>query len=266
MTELRKPSTLNEISNQTASILDDPTSLLRPKEAKPASPMPAEATETELDRVRKIILGSDVVQQRLRKPEVDRLREILFGEQREEYERRFGDVHRDIERTLGDMRQLQDRAANTEKTQLARLDTLERDIRQLSAEIRRQGEQLQTHHAMFQQLLNQTHQHEMSTQKVVNQSKDQENKLIQQDKSLRDLQKLVEEHHDQSARDLNGIKREIREAEDKLYNELRRLIDRLNTQKTDRKTLAAMFMEVATRLETGASMTDLLGDLTVEPK
>ncbi len=47
-----------------------------------------------------------------------------------------------------------------------------------------------------------------------------------------------------------------------MRNELRRVATRLSDQKTDRKALATMLMEVATRLETGSSVTGLLEDLT----
>ena len=55
---------------------------------------------------------------------------------------------------------------------------------------------------------------------------------------------------------------EVRQAEDGLTTELRRVADRLDDQKTDRKALAAMLMEMATRLETGSSVAGLLEGLT----
>ena len=43
-----------------------------------------------------------------------------------------------------------------------------------------------------------------------------------------------------------------------LKDDLRRLTDRLENQKTDRRALASMLIELATRLETGNTVTGLL--------
>lgn len=43
--------------------------------------------------------------------------------------------------------------------------------------------------------------------------------------------------------------------------ELRRIADRLDYQKTDRKALASMLIELAARLETGSTVTNLLEGL-----
>ena len=222
----------------------------------------SDLSDQELNRVREIILGPDSIQQRFGKPEVERLREILFGEQAEDFERRFSDTRRDTERTLSDLRQVQDTVSSFEKSQRDRTDGLERQINQLGADIRRQAEQFRANQATVQQLRNEVHQQEMLTQKLMAQNKEQGMLVMQQEQELRTLKDTVEKYREQLERQVDTVKRESREAEDKLYVELRRLVDRLSEQKTDRKSLSAMFMEIATRLETGNTMSDLLEDLT----
>lgn len=89
------------------------------------------ADDTELERVREIIFGPDTLKQRFLKPETDRLRDILFGTHMEEYERQFSDNQRDIERLTADLRHVQDGIADFEKSQMRRLESLEREIRKL---------------------------------------------------------------------------------------------------------------------------------------
>jgi chromosome segregation ATPase len=220
------------------------------------------ASETDMDRVREIILGNDSSKQRFLKPEVDRLREMIFGEQIEEYERLFSDVKRDIERTQSDLRHIQNSISDFEKSQARQLEAIEREVSQLSAEVRRQTSQIQSHQAAYQQLLNQSHQKEVLMKKLQAQHEEQVLELTQQQKDLRSIKSTVEEYQDKNSRKLNGVNAEIRQVEDKLFTELRRFADRLNVQKPDRKTLATMFMEIATRLETGGTVTNLLEDLT----
>lgn len=219
-------------------------------------------TESEMERVREIILGPDSMKQRFLKPEVDRLREILFGEKMEEYERLFNDVHRDTERTQNDLRNIQDTISDFEKSQARQLDAIQRELSQLSNELRRIASQQQTHQTVYQQLFNQSHQREVLMQKLQTQYDDQATELSQLERELRNLKSATESYYDHHQRKLNEVKSDVRQVEDKLFSELRRLIDRLNTQKPDRKTLATMFMEIATRLETGGTMTNLLEDLT----
>jgi len=228
-----------------------------------ANLLPAEESmpQTEMDRVRSLILGGDASKQRFLKPEVDRLREMLFGEQIETYERLFADMRRDMERVQGDLRHAQDSIADLEKSQTRQLDQIQRDQRQVTAEMRRQSDQLQSYQAVYQQLLSQGHQQEVMIQKLQTQHLDQDRSLAQHEKNLRELKVLTEEYQGQQERKLNTVKTEIRQVEDKLYSDLRRLLDRMNSQKPDRKTLATMFMEIATRLETGGGMTNLLEDL-----
>ena len=84
----------------------------------------------------------------------------------------------------------------------------------------------------------------------------------QQESEIRTLKIRLGENREQYERRLDTLRREVRQAEDTLRAELRRVTNRLGAQKTDRKALAAMLMEVATRLETGSSVTGLLEDLT----
>lgn len=234
-------------------------------ESKPA-PQPAAAANGELERVREIILGPDLARQRIQGAEVDRLRQVIFGEQMEEYERRFADVRREMERILTDLRVVQDSVAEFEKNQTKRLEALERDMRRTNDELRRDVDRLGSRETALQQLVTRAQQldlHSQSTQETL-----QELRTTQQqyENEVRTLKSTLGENRDQQERRLDTLKREVRQAEDNLRAELRRVTDRLGDQKTDRKALAAMLMEVATRLETGSTVTGLLEGLTTAVK
>ncbi|MBN1937010.1 MAG: hypothetical protein JW934_20285 [Anaerolineae bacterium] len=233
--------------------------------AKTPTPEPVQ-DRAELDRVREIILGPDIVQQRLRKPEVDRLREILFGAQMEEYEHNFSDLRREMERVLTDLRQAQNSIGEFETAQTKRVEALEREIHRTHEEMRRDIERLRAQEPLLQQLLTQLRQQEMQGKTISEHSGELRDTLAQQERDLRTLRSAVGESREQSERKLDALRRELRQAEDGLRVELRRVADRLGDQKTDRRTLAAMLMEIATRLETGASVTGLLEGLTNAPE
>jgi len=234
---------------------------------KPApEPEPAAAIEGELERVREIILGPDLARQRIQGAEVNRLRQVIFGEQMEEYERRFADVRRDVERVLSDLRIVQDSVAEFEKSQTKRVEALERDMRRAHDELRRDVDRLGSREAALQQLVTRAQQQELhtqSTQEMVQELRAAQN---QHENEVRVLKSSLSENRDQQERRLDSLKREVRQAEDDLRAELRRVTDRLGDQKTDRKALAAMLMEIATRLETGSTVTGLLEGLSTAAK
>ncbi len=221
-----------------------------------------ETPQEELSRVRELILGPDIVQQKLRGAEADRVREIIFGGQMQEYERRFTDLRREMERVLTDLRQMQDGISEFEKVQTKRIETLERETRQTDDELRREVDRLRSQDAMLQQLLTQVRQQEMLGQSVQGNTIELRKTVSQQEQDLRTLRTTIGEHRDQRERKLDDLKREVRQAENGLLAELRRVTDRLDDQKTDRKALASMLMEIATRLETGSNVTGLLGGLS----
>ncbi len=236
-----------------------------PPQEQPLSqeqPLPQEqASQEELGRVRKILLGPDIVQQQLRGAEADRVREIIFGGQMQEYERRFADLQRDMNRVLANLRQVQDNFNEFEKAQIKRIEALERETRQTDDELRREVDRLRAQESILQQLLTQVRQQEMLGQSVQENSSELRKAVGQQERGLRSLGTTVNEHRDQRDRKLDDLKREIHQAENDLMAELRRVTDRLNDQKTDRKALASMLMEIATRLETGGNVAGLLGGL-----
>ena len=222
--------------------------------------------DEDLDRVRELILGDDAAPQRLGQSEVDRLREIIFGSHIEEYERRFDDVRREQDRVIADLRVVQDSVNEFEKAQAKRVETLQQEMHrtsdELKHEMKRLSEQLRSREALLQQLLNQARQQEMLRKELLSQTKEQNKVLGQQERDLKVFRTNVEEHRSQYERKMDALKHEVRQAEDDLRDELRRIADRLDYQKTDRKALASMLMEIATRLETGSTVTGLLEDLT----
>ncbi len=222
--------------------------------------------DQEFDRVRELILGDEASSQRLGQSEVDRLRDIIFGSNIEDYERRFEDIRREQERVMGDLRMVQDSVGEFEKSQAKRVETLQQEMHrtsdELKHEMKRLGEQLRSREALLQQLLNQARQQEMLRKELLSETKEQNKILAQQERDLKVFRSNVEEHRGQYERKMDALKHEVRQSEDDLRDELRRMADRLDYQKTDRKALASMLMEIATRLETGSSVTGLLEDLT----
>ena len=228
-------------------------------------PQPTEPDGGELERVRQIILGPDRLQ-RMQGAEVDRLRQVIFGEQMEEYERRFVDFRRDIDRMLTDLRLMQDSITEFEQNQIKRIDILEHDMRRTNDELRREIGRLNARETLVQQLSTRTQQQELLGKDFSDNIEDLHATATQQEGEIRSLKIRLGENREQYERRLDALRREVRQAEDMLRAELRRVTNRLGDQKTDRKALAAMLMEVATRLETGSSVTGLLEDLTSIPR
>ena len=221
-------------------------------------PTPAFSDQGELAQVREIILGPDAVQQRLRKPEVDRLREIIFAPQMQEYEQRFTDLQREMERVLAELRQMQDRIREFEKAQTKQVEALEREMHRANNELRREVARARAQEPMLQQLLTQVRQQEILGQDLSGSGDQLRKNLVRQERDLQALASTVAEHRDQREHRLDALKNDIRQAENNLRDELRHIAERLNDQKTDRRVLASMLMGIATRLETGTNVTNLL--------
>lgn len=251
-----KPTTLPE---ETPAV--KPVALA--EEQKPA---PKQASQEELDRVRELLLGPDLAQQRLRGAEVNRVREIIFGDQMQEYERTFADTKRQTERVLADLRQMQERQRDFEQSQLQRLETLERESRQADDELRRELSRLRAVEAMLQQLHTQVRQQELLTHSSQDQVIELRKTVLQQEHELKALRAVADDNRIQHERKLDTLKRDTRQGTDDLLAELRRVTERLNHQKTDRKALASMLIEIATRLETGTNVVGLLEGLNHNPQ
>lgn len=205
-------------------------------------------------------MGPDAVQ-RFGKAETDRLREIIFGPHMQEYERRFTDIRREVERVGGDLRLVQENVTEFERTQIKQLETLEHETRQTDDNLWREVNRLRAQETTLQQLITQVRQLEILGQNIVARNEELQKMLAQQERDLRALKTTVNEYRDQNERKQDALKREMRLITDDLRVELRRLVDRLDDQKTDRKALASMLIEIATRLETGSSVTGLLKEL-----
>jgi chromosome segregation ATPase len=220
------------------------------------------APQADLKRVREIIFGTDSERERFRGAEADRLREILFGAQIEEYERRFGDMRRELERSNADLRQAGERLSEIEKTAARRIDALELNVRKMNDELRHEAERQRSRDALLQQLASQVRQHDETIAGLNDALRDMHKAQVGQDSELRSVRSEMIDARDQYEQRSHGLRREIRQAEDTLRDELRRIADRLEYQKTDRKALASMLIEIATRLETGHTVTGMLEGLT----
>ena len=83
----------------------------------------------------------------------------------------------------------------------------------------------------------------------------------------RDIDRLSQQLTDQESsqsKKIQGLRQEMRQADDDLREELRQTAQTLTTNKVDRVALGGLFVELGTRLKTGASLTDLLEDIGQE--
>ncbi|MEF3273634.1 MAG: hypothetical protein K6356_04425 [Chloroflexus sp.] len=213
----------------------------------------------ELERVRQIILGTSARQPR--QAEVDRLRDIIFGPQMEEYARSFSDLRRMIEHLNEDVRQLQDRLGEIEKAMLRRFDALDVETRRLNDELRREVERARARESLLQQVAAQVRQHEAALNGLGDGVSELRRVQGHHDLEIRSSRAGLAEARDLLEQRTQALRREIRSTEDSLRTELRRIADRLDNQKTDRKALASMLIEIATRLETGSTVAGLLEGL-----
>jgi chromosome segregation ATPase len=229
-----------------------------------AEPQP-EATADDMERVRQIIMGGgDGSRQPIRDVEAKRLRDALFGTKMEEYERRLADSHRDNDRVANDLRQLRDVLDEAREAQQERVDSVERDTAQKMEELTRSLEQVRAQAPLLQQLVSQTRQLQVLVQRLSEELSDLQSSYTRETQDLRALRSTVEQYRDQYERGIDTLKREKRQAEDEIKAELRQMADRLDSQKVDRRALAAVLLEIATRLETGNTASDILHSF-VEP-
>jgi chromosome segregation ATPase len=226
---------------------------------------PAASSESEVERVREIILGTADEMGGQRIAESDRLREVIFGPQMRLYERRFSDIQKDNERVSRDLRSVIDRVGEQEDVLARKHDSLSKDLQQNTHDVRQEIDQLvRSVKVMKDVLVEQFAALERKSEAIRQAHEQTDGKLDQEvnrlNRELRHLQATVSERdsfHDK----LEGLRQETRRAEDEVHSELRRLTDRLSSQKMDRRELAAMFLETAARLETGGSVTSWLDEL-----
>jgi len=79
-----------------------------------------------------------------------------------------------------------------------------------------------------------------------------------------EIDRLTEQQADQDSthsKRLRDLRREVRQADDGLREELRQTTQQLGTDKVDRVALGELFIELGTHLKTGSSMADLLKGL-----
>lgn len=222
--------------------------------------------EEGINKVREIIMGGDEPLLRGNIAEADRLRQIIFGPQMEAYERRFADQRRELDRMLNDLRQIQTTVSDFERSQTERVETLERDSRRSTRELGGKLEHWQAQLTLPQQLLARAQQLEGLSQEFKRDIAKLNQSLTQQEQELNSLKRTLYESREQLERKLDAIKHEMRQADDQLRDDLRQAVDHLGDQKTDRKALAAMLTEIATRLRTGSDVSSLLGKLGVSQK
>lgn len=78
---------------------------------------------------------------------------------------------------------------------------------------------------------------------------------------LGQLEEQLSETDRTNEKKLQTLRRELRQADDDVRQELRRTNDRLTDEKTDRLMLGELFVTLGNQLKSGGSLTDLLRDL-----
>lgn len=79
-----------------------------------------------------------------------------------------------------------------------------------------------------------------------------------------ELDRLAQQQGEQDrnqSKKLEGLRGEMRRADDALRDELRQTAQALSDQKVDRQALGEMFIQVGTQLQSGGSLADLLQGL-----
>jgi chromosome segregation ATPase len=85
------------------------------------------------------------------------------------------------------------------------------------------------------------------------------------DRLQQELDRLTEQLADQDSsqgKKLQTLRREMRQADDNLRDELRQTARQLGDDKMDRVALGELFIELGTQLKTGGSLADLLKSVT----
>lgn len=219
-----------------------------------------EVSQQTLHRMREILLG-DNASQRPQRAEVDRLRDILFGPEIERYERRLNEQRSHVDRLTSELKTAYERLSESERSQARRFESLEEDLRRASATLQREIDRQGTQDSLVRQLVGQESQHQLAAQALAGQVGDLRRQLMHLEHELRTLKMNLPERFDSYDRQHQTLRRDVRQWNDDLRSEMRRVLEMLDDQKTDRKALASMLIEVAARLETGNSMTGLLEGL-----
>jgi predicted nucleic acid-binding Zn-ribbon protein len=84
------------------------------------------------------------------------------------------------------------------------------------------------------------------------------------DRLQQEIDRLTEQLTDQDSsqgKKLQKLRREMRQADEDLRDELRQTAQKLTTDKVDRLALGELFIELGTHLKTGGSLADLLESL-----
>jgi predicted nucleic acid-binding Zn-ribbon protein len=80
------------------------------------------------------------------------------------------------------------------------------------------------------------------------------------DRLQQEIDRLTEEDSSQGKK-LQNLRREMRQADEDLRDELRQTAQNLMTDKVDRVALGELFIELGTHLKTGGSLADVLESL-----
>ncbi len=268
--EAPTPNDEQPLSRREIAGLEAALSSPYPNVATNVADTPAKmAPQPELDKTGEPIPDAEI-EPALAENEVDRMAGPISGFQMEQYEHRFADMRREMERMAADLRLTKDSVGEFKETQAKRIDDLKREVRQSNLELQQQiqqlEDQLRNSDRLLQKLLAQNRQRGMVRQELLAEAKELSMVSTRQGRELRSLKINLDEQRAQTERRLDALKREVRQGEDDVRDELQRVTDRLGHQKTDRNALASILMEMATRLETGSGVNGLLEELAAPPQ
>lgn len=239
---------------------------------KPIAPSQAEhgqadkasaSNPNDMERIRALILGeTERSSAPPREADSDRTSPALSTTKMEEYERLLTDMRRDIDRLVNDTRQMRDAMEEYRAAQREQVAALEHDLRKALDDQGRDLEKL-SQAPTIQQLLPHTRQLHILARSLTQDVSEMRASVARDSQDLRALKLAIEQYRETYDRSLDTLKRENRQAEDELKAELRRITDRIAEQKTDRQSLAAIFLDAATKLEAGYQVSGILDDLAV---
>lgn len=193
--------------------------------------------------------------------DVARIREIILGPHLRESEQRFQVIQRDLDRLQSLIVQLTDQVHEQDAAQAEALQSeAERMNGQLADQDSRQEQRLIEESSKLQAGM-------AALRTQVEQQDRSQGQRLKQEVDRLDKQLALADSN--TGKKLQALQRETRQADDELRNELRQMVDKLTHDKTDRRSLGQMLVEIGnqlTRSNEAVGLDDLLSSLSIEPQ
>lgn len=188
--------------------------------------------------------------------EIARIRDILLGPHIREYDQRFQQTARDLDRLRMDIEKLTEQLHEQAESQARSLD---QQVQRLQSNLASQEQQ-----GIERAAEESSHVNARLTElggRLDAQSASQSERLKQEAERL---DRSIASLDSSASKKLQSLQKEMRQSDDDLRKELRDLVDRLTDEKTDRRSLGQMLVEIGSQLSTGGAavgLDDLLAGL-----